>query len=331
MGQKLYKMKLKYILPAGILLFFAACPVANLVNAQEKKKASSQELHTKLAIKDSLLFNAVFNTCSNREIENILANGFVFYQDKGYSAPPTKQARKEFIEKIKEFCAKKDNGKGIRMRREIVKNSLQVDALNQNEALQTGTQYFYIVPADGEEKLVEKSKFSRTWQQVGGDWKLVRELDYMVNTQTADNTSSAQTTTRYQPDPYTPVSEELYNTIAGLDSLYFDTYNTCDLNKMRSLMADSIEFYHDKGGLTTSLNDFMESIKNNICGKVTRQPVAGSIEVYPIHNYGAVETGYHRFFNKREPENGYSKPDKYIIIWQKKVEGWKIARVVSLH
>jgi hypothetical protein len=96
-------------------------------------------------------------------------------------------------------------------------------------------------------------------------------------------------------------------------------------------MADTIEFYHDKGGLTTSIIDFMQSIKNNICGKVTRQPVPGSIEVYPIHNYGAVEIGYHRFFNSKEPANGYSKPDKYIIIWQQKKEGWKITRVVSLH
>jgi len=142
---------------------------------------------------------------------------------------------------------------------------------------------------------------------------------------------SDKTRARYRPEPYEPVSLELYNVIATLDSLYFETYNNCDLDKMRSLMADSIEFYHDKGGLTTSIDDFMLSIKNNICGKVIRKAVPGSMEVYPIHNYGAVEIGYHRFFNKKEPENGFSKPDKYIVIWRYKNGDWKITRVVSLH
>ena len=138
-------------------------------------------------------------------------------------------------------------------------------------------------------------------------------------------------TPRFQPAPYEPESLELYKTIVAMDSLYFETYNNCDLEKMRSLMADSIEFYHDRGGLTTSVVDFMESIKNNICGKVIRKAVPNSIEVYPINHYGAVEIGYHRFFNKKEPENGFSKPDKYIVIWQNKNGNWKITRVVSLH
>ena len=136
---------------------------------------------------------------------------------------------------------------------------------------------------------------------------------------------------RYQPEPYEPVSLELYNIIVSLDSLYFETYNSCDLVKMRSMMSDSIEFYHDRGGLTTSIDEFMQAIKNNICGKVIRKAVPGSIEVYPIHDYGAVEIGYHRFFNKNEPENGFSKPDKYIVIWQYNSGDWKIKRVVSLH
>jgi hypothetical protein len=39
----------------------------------------------------------------------------------------------------------------------------------------------------------------------------------------------------------------------------------------------------------------MGSIKNNTCGKGTRQFVSGSIEVYSIHNYGAAETEYYLF------------------------------------
>ena len=323
-------MNPKNIVLPGIMFFAAAFSMACPLKAQEKNKTiSPQELYNKLAEKDSLLFNAVFNTCKSNEIENILAADFVFYQDRGFSAPTAIQPREEFIKKIKESCTAKNKEKGMSMRREIVKTSLQVERVNQNEVMQTGIQHFYTVADNKEEQLVEESKFSRTWKNKNGEWKLARELDYMVNTQPRTNKSSPGE--RYQPEPYTPVSEELYDTIVAMDSLYFDTYNTCNLEKMRRMMADSIEFYHDRGGLTTSTNEFMESIKNNICGKVTRQAVPGSIEVYPIHNYGAVETGYHRFFNNREPQNGYSKPDKYIIIWKKIAGGWKITRVVSLH
>jgi hypothetical protein len=136
---------------------------------------------------------------------------------------------------------------------------------------------------------------------------------------------------RFQPPPYVPVSKELYDTVAYMDSIYFDTYNTCNLEKMASLMADTMEFYHDKGGLTTSKKDFMEAIQHNICGKVNRRLVPGSLEVYPIHNYGAVLIGYHQFFNHEEPANGWSKPDKYIAIWRNQGGKWQLTRVVSLH
>ena len=136
---------------------------------------------------------------------------------------------------------------------------------------------------------------------------------------------------RYQPQPYVPESVELYDTIVKLDSLYFDTYNKCNLEKMAKLMSDDLEFYHDKGGLTTSKTEFLESIKKNICGKVTREVAPGSIEVYPIQGYGAVEIGYHRFHNNMEPPGTPSKDSKFIVIWQKQDGEWRMSRVVSLH
>lgn len=143
-------------------------------------------------------------------------------------------------------------------------------------------------------------------------------------------TANAQTTKdRYQPKPYIPASEELYKTIVALDSTYFHTYNTCDLEKMATMTAEDIEFYHDRGGLTTSKKELIESIRKNICGKVTRILTKGSIEVYPIHNYGAVEIGYHSFRNNAEP--GESEPSKFIILWRLKDGQWQLARVVSLH
>ncbi len=129
---------------------------------------------------------------------------------------------------------------------------------------------------------------------------------------------------------YKPESLELYNAIVQMDSVYFTAYNTCDMDKQAAIYADSIEFYHDGGGLETSKTALLASIKKNICGKVTRTLIKGSIEVYQIPNFGAVEIGLHRFINHAE-NNSVSRPDKFIIIWRHRTDKWQITRVVSLH
>lgn len=129
---------------------------------------------------------------------------------------------------------------------------------------------------------------------------------------------------------YKPESQELYNTIAHMDSVYFNAYNTCDMDKQAAIYADSIEFYHDGSGLETSKKALLAAIKENICGKVTRVLVKGSIEVYQIPDFGAVEIGLHRFINHAE-NNHISRPDKFIIIWRHNNHQWQITRVISLH
>ncbi|WP_374951829.1 nuclear transport factor 2 family protein [Mucilaginibacter sp.] len=124
--------------------------------------------------------------------------------------------------------------------------------------------------------------------------------------------------------------QKLYNTILHMDSVYFTAYNTCDMATQAAVYADSIEFYHDKGGLMTSKQALLDALKNNICGKVTRVLVKGSVEVYPIAGFGAVEIGLHQFINHAESETP-SKPDKFIVIWRLRNAKWQITRVVSLH
>jgi len=49
-----------------------------------------------------------------------------------------------------------------------------------------------------------------------------------------------------------------------------------------SLLTEDLEFYHDKTGLARSGKALVEGVKNNICGKVTRELIPGTLEVYPI-------------------------------------------------
>ena len=142
------------------------------------------------------------------------------------------------------------------------------------------------------------------------------------------NTASSQANYKYIPD-----DKKLYDTIVHLDSVFFAAYNNCtvQLDEYAAFYSDSIEFFHDKGGLSTSKKEVVEGTKKYICGKVTRELVQESVEVYPIAGYGAVEMGLHMFHNNQEKQTGPPKVSKFIIFWQHKNNEWKIRKVVSLH
>lgn len=130
--------------------------------------------------------------------------------------------------------------------------------------------------------------------------------------------------------PYKPQSQELYNTIVHMDSVYFNAYNTCDMDTQAAIYSDSIEFYHDKGGLMTSKKDLLAALKANICGKVSRVLVQGSVEVYPVPGFGAIEIGYHRFINHQESETP-SGPGRFVVFWRLRNGKWQITKVASMH
>jgi hypothetical protein len=133
-----------------------------------------------------------------------------------------------------------------------------------------------------------------------------------------------------QEREYTPIDKKIFEEIKAMDKVFFDAYNNCDLEKQALIYSDNIEFFHDKGGLMTSKKEIIEGTKRNICGKVTRELIDGSLEVYPINNYGAVQIGYHKFYNNQEP-NAESIPSKFITMWHNENGDWKMAKVISLH
>lgn len=262
-------------------------------------------------MRDSLFFDIALNSCIVQRLPDLFTSDFVFMHDQGLHDPTNAQSRDDFFKHIAATCGK------VKIRREV--SGLQSFGVNNVTAIQTGTQRFYVGG-----KPVEESKFTRHWRKENGIWKMADETDYMVN-----NQPSIDMGKRYIPDAYVPASAELYKTIVKMDSIYFDTYNHCNLAKMDSLTADDIEFYHDRNGFSHSKEDLMRSIQKYICGKVTRIITPGSIEVYAIPGYGAVEFGYHSFRNINEP--GESHPSKFVTLWRSKDGRWQMTRVISLH
>lgn len=143
--------------------------------------------------------------------------------------------------------------------------------------------------------------------------------------------SCTQATPAMEKETYVPDSKPLYDSIAAIDSMFFAAYNRCDLVTMASFISEDIEFYHDQGGLMTSKDSIMLATKNNICGKVTRVLIAGSIEVYPIAGFGAIEMGKHYFINNREPRPDKPSIGKFVHTWKKEKDSFRLARVISLH
>lgn len=129
---------------------------------------------------------------------------------------------------------------------------------------------------------------------------------------------------------YKATNTKLYQEIIKMDSIYFTAYNNCDMLTQAKIYAKDIEFFHDKGGLLTDKALLLKSLEENICNKVTRTLINGSVEVYPINNYGAIQIGYHKFHNKEEP-NAKSIPSKFIVTWKKENDNWTITKVISLH
>ena len=141
---------------------------------------------------------------------------------------------------------------------------------------------------------------------------------------------------------------KLFETVQALDTQLFEAANHCDYEKLTAMVDANLEFYHDQSGLTLGRQLFLDSIKKNTCGMMIRELVPGTLQVYPIKGYGAIELGVHRFHHPgHEKEFPAAKQlgmtrfldsgaaewpageAKFLHIWQLKDGVWKLTRVVS--
>lgn len=117
--------------------------------------------------------------------------------------------------------------------------------------------------------------------------------------------------------------------IARMDSVLFAAFNAGDLARLKTFFAPDLEFYQDNEGLenySQTVKDFGEMFHQP--ARIRRVLVRGSLEVYPIKNYGAIEVGSHRFCHE---ENGKSECGtfKFLHVWRKAGNSWQLSRIVS--
>ena len=121
----------------------------------------------------------------------------------------------------------------------------------------------------------------------------------------------------------------LYDEIAAMDKKLFDAFNARNIDIVGVIFDSTLEFYHDRAGVA-GYEETIKQTKDNFSrpDSPRRELVPGTLQVYPIKNYGAIQIGAHRFCHD---ENG--KPDcgvfQFVHLWQKKDGKWKLTRVIS--
>lgn len=137
----------------------------------------------------------------------------------------------------------------------------------------------------------------------------------------------AQAITESDPSASGP----LYDELARMDSLLFDAvFVTCNADKANALLSEGVEFYHDRTGLESGqqVRDTFKRLTASCPGGrgIRREIVAGSLRVYPMQGYGAIQMGLHRFIERGAPTHTVAR---FVHLWQQKDSQWKITRVLS--
>lgn len=120
---------------------------------------------------------------------------------------------------------------------------------------------------------------------------------------------------------------ELPALMARLDQRHFDAFNHCDIPTLQSLYAPDVEFFHDLSGRILNHDQFIQAVQKNICGKVERRLMPGSLEVYPMAKVGALQMGRHCFADAGKPD--CIQQGRFTILWRFDGSTWQIAKVFS--
>ncbi|MES1263650.1 MAG: nuclear transport factor 2 family protein, partial [Peristeroidobacter soli] len=100
-------------------------------------------------------------------------------------------------------------------------------------------------------------------------------------------------------------TQQQFDEVAAADQALFSAFfDRCDTEALAKMVTDDFEMFHDKNGyMTKSGEEFLKGIKETCARQKTgedyrarRELVPGTLKVYPLENYGAIEIGVHKFY-----------------------------------
>jgi hypothetical protein len=137
-----------------------------------------------------------------------------------------------------------------------------------------------------------------------------------------------------------PEPAALTEQIAARDAEFFKLFfEGCDPARVRTMIADDIEMYHDKGGFVWRGADGVIADYAKTCEerrkpgawRSRRELVRESLRVDPVPGHGAIEDGVHLFYERKGdgPERlaGHAR---FTQLWSLGADGvWRLARIFS--
>ena len=142
---------------------------------------------------------------------------------------------------------------------------------------------------------------------------------------------------RLTPGP--AVTQAIIDGVLRADhALFAAVFDTCDAEAVAALVTDDMEFFHDKAGLTTTSGAaFVDAIRGKCARQASgedfvarRERVEGSVRVYAVNHYGAIEVGEHRFYAVVDGQpDRLTETARFTHVWKNDEGTWRIARVLS--
>lgn len=125
------------------------------------------ELYKEIYQQDSIFFSA-FNNCDTAAYRKMLSSDLEFYHDLGGL-----HYLDEEMQSMQKMCERNSH-----IRRELIKSTLEVHKLGENNALEIGVHQFYHTNPGQPEHISGTYKFIHVWQRENNVWKLSRVISY---------------------------------------------------------------------------------------------------------------------------------------------------------
>jgi len=136
-----------------------------------------------------------------------------------------------------------------------------------------------------------------------------------------------------------PDQPALTEAVAARDAELFELlFLGCDPERMRTLLAPDLEFYHDRSGVMRGSDAFVAQYARSCAERRApdawrsrRELVRDSLHVDPVPGHGAIETGEHLFYERQGdgPERLAGRA-RFANLWVLGSDGqWRLSRVFS--
>lgn len=125
------------------------------------------QLVAEISDADRKLF-AASDACDVQTYAGFLAPDIEFYRDQSGKAD-----YQNLLDALRQRCAE-----GLKMRRELLPDSLIINVAPGTGAIEAGTHRFYAKQQDGSERVDATARFTEIWSKESGSWKLIRAISY---------------------------------------------------------------------------------------------------------------------------------------------------------